>query len=80
MRRPMGKKALSLKPGDRVTRLLAGEIPMKMTVTAVDDRLIHCRDWTFLRETGCEVDEELGWDGKTVTGSFLVEEEVADEH
>lgn len=59
-----------IKPGDVVTRLIGGVMPMELTVTAVDERLIHCGPWTFDRETGAEVDEELGW-GPEGTGSYL---------
>lgn len=61
----------SVKVGDTVTRMLAGVVPMDLRVTAVDDRLIHCGDWTFDRSTGAEVDEDLGWDA-SVTGSMIV--------
>lgn len=65
------------KVGDIVTRLLGG-IPMKLKVTEVDDKFIYCgpKDvgWKFDRNTGAEVDEELGW-GNEGTGSYLVEEE-----
>jgi hypothetical protein len=29
--------------------------------------------WTFNKETGAEIDEDLGWDGKTITGSYIIE-------
>jgi hypothetical protein len=66
----------SVRAGDRVTRILGGA-PMVLCVTDVDERLIHCgprgSGWTFDRETGAEVDEELGWGPKFgVTGSYLV--------
>ena len=60
----------ALKVGDIVNRMLAGVVSSRIKVTAVDD-LIHCGPWTFHKETGCEVDLELGWDGVTQTGSFL---------
>lgn len=31
-----------VEPGDTVVRLIAGEIPMELLVTKVDDRLIYC--------------------------------------
>jgi hypothetical protein len=31
--------------------------------------------WKFRVENGAEVDESLGWDGTTTTGSFLVKKE-----
>lgn len=60
----------ALKVGDIVNRMLAGVVRVRIKVTAIDD-LIHCCPWTFHKETGCEVDSDLGWDGVTVTGSFL---------
>lgn len=60
-----------VKEGDTVTRMICGTMPMKLKVTKVDDKLIHCGDWTFDRVTGAEVDEDLGW-GPTATGSVLL--------
>jgi hypothetical protein len=60
-----------LKPGDVVTRWLAGVVPMRLTVTAIDDRFIHCGDWKFDRRNGAEVDEELGWSAEGSTGSYI---------
>lgn len=76
----------NVKVGDTVNRLLAGNTPMKLRVTAVDDTYIYCSPpgvtwdkedgWKFLRLNGVEVDEDLGWgvikDGAYYTGSFLV--------
>lgn len=66
-----------VKAGDKVTRLLAGSLPMELQVTSVDDTYIYCGPpgggWKFLRLTGMEVDEELGWDGITHTGSYISE-------
>ena len=61
-----------IKPGDQVTRLICGTMPMELKVTKVD-KLIHCGDWTFDRVTGGEVDEDLGW-GPGGTGSYLKHE------
>lgn len=69
-----------VKVGDVVTRLLAGEIPMKLTVTSVTETLIWCgpeedtpaQGWSFDRRTGAEVDDFLCWGpvyGRT--GSYL---------
>jgi hypothetical protein len=64
----------NVKVGDIVTRNLCG-IKMKMYVTAVDDKLITAgMGWTFSRETGAEIDPELGWDERE-TGSFLMQVE-----
>lgn len=71
-----------LKAGDKVTRMLAGTVPMRMKVLKIDDTLIHCgavnsgiSGWTFDRATGAEVDEDLHWGpAYGITGSFLVHE------
>lgn len=70
-----------IKPGDQVMRYLSSaEIPMRLTVTHVDDRFIYCAGldgWKFDRKTGAEVDEELGWGalnpetGVIETGSII---------
>jgi len=69
-------------PGMLVTRMLAGELPMDMTICAVTETEIGAWPmengnirpilYRFNRKTGGEVDLELGWDGVTITGSFLV--------
>jgi hypothetical protein len=69
----------NLRPGDSVTRLLGGEVTMKLKVTDVDEEFVHCGDWKFRRDNGVEVDEELGWgvqqpDGTWYSGSYLREE------
>jgi len=62
-----------MKVGDKVTRLLAESIPMKLTITAIDEEFIHCGGgWKFDKITGAEVDEFLGW-GNERTGSYLTE-------
>jgi hypothetical protein len=61
-----------VKPGDVVTRMLGGEIPMKLKVQTVTDTIIDC-GWTFDRKTGAEIDEDLGWGPPPkTTGSYLV--------
>lgn len=60
-----------IKVGDSVIRMLCGTIPMELTVTEVTDELVICGHWKFRKDTCCEVDEDLGWDGITVTGSIL---------
>lgn len=64
----------SLQVGDVVTRWLAGTIPCKIKISAIDD-LIHCGPWTFNPDNGCEIDEDLGWDGVIHTGSFIKKDE-----
>ena len=62
---------LTLKVGDTVDRYLSIiPKPMKLKVTEITDALIVCGDWTFSKETGGEVDEYLGWDGRS-TGSYI---------
>jgi hypothetical protein len=65
-----------VKVGERVTRMLAGRVPMEMMVSSVDEELIYCGAWTFNRDFGYEVDLDLGWgvevNGEIMTGSFLV--------
>jgi hypothetical protein len=66
-----------IKPGDVVTRMLAGAIPLTLKVTEVDDKLITCEaGWQFERESGVEYDPYLHWGSEWGhTGSFLVEKE-----
>ena len=68
----MPKPLKDLRPGDEVIReISASKIPMPLTVTEVTAERIICGPWEFHRETGGEIDEELGWDGVTGTGSIL---------
>jgi len=72
---PLSRPALgTIVPGDIVTRQMGHDGPtMQLRVSAVDDDLIHCGDWTFDLVYGVEVDHDLGWGpqyGKT--GSVLV--------
>ncbi len=62
----------NLKVGDVVTRMLGGTVPMKLTVSAITDRVITCADWQFDKATGAEIDEYLGWGPPPLmTGSYL---------
>lgn len=70
-----------IKKGDALIRLLSGVLPMKVVVGDVDDTFIYTgsedgkvhykEGWKFRRDNGAEVDEEIGWDGITQTGSYL---------
>ncbi len=71
----MRKKLSEITVGDKVVRMLAGIVPDEVKVTEADERFIHCGPWKFLRETGGEVDEDLGWDGRR-TGSYIVAADV----
>lgn len=61
-----------MQVGDIVTRMLAGTVPMELRVTEITDDKIVCGWWTFDKNTLGEIDEDLGWDGVTNTGSYLV--------
>ena len=67
-----GVDCRSVVVGDIVTRRLAGVVPMQLRVTSVDDTLLYCGPWTFDRDTGAEVDEDLGWGPTPGTGSMIV--------
>ena len=47
------------KKGDKVRRMLVGEIPSDLTITEVKDDLIICGSWQFDRDTGIEVDDDI---------------------
>ena len=64
-------KLALLEPGDMVIRLLGGKIEMELIVSEVTTHRILCGEWEFIRSTGGEIDEFLGWDGVTLTGSQL---------
>lgn len=66
----------NIKPGDVVTRMLAGTVEMPLRVTEVTDDLILCgpkgEGWAFDRDVGWEEDPDLGWGRKFKgTGSYL---------
>ena len=71
-----------LKVGDKVVRMLAGTLPMELVIIKVKGNLLYCDSepsiitdghyWTFDRESGAEVDDDLGWGPKYgITGSYL---------
>lgn len=75
-----------VKVGDVVSRSLGGGKPHDIIVGEIKDGIIYAGNymvgttkgegaWGFRVSNGAEVDEDLGWDGITVTGSFLVKEE-----
>ena len=69
------------KKGDTVHRLLAGVVPMDLTVDHISERLIHTKGgWTFDRATGIEEDPELGFGvAFGATGSWLTGYTPADQ-
>jgi hypothetical protein len=59
-----------VKKDDTVLRMLAGTIPMKLSVTDVtEDRIICGGGWEFDRQTGYEIDDDI-----PVLVSYLVKE------
>lgn len=76
-------KLEDVKVGDKLVRMLAGTIPVDVVVTIVREDVIYCGSadgfvsgteedgWKFNRSNGAEIDEDLGWDGITSTGSFI---------
>lgn len=68
---------INVKVGDRVYRVMGGVAApikppsMSLKVSAVTETEIVCGPWRFNRETGGEIDEELGWDGVRITGSII---------
>lgn len=48
----------AIKPGDVIERMLAFCIPMYLIVQSVTDEIIDC-GWTFNRDTGVEIDEDI---------------------
>ena len=78
----ISKEELSkIKVGYTLERALAGVSPMDVIVGKIDDKFIYCgsadgfisynEGWKFLKSNGHEIDDDLGWDGVTTTGSYL---------
>ena len=66
------KDFTQLQPGDTVVRMLAGTIPMTLTVSEMTPDRIICGEWEFDSHTGAEIDDFLGWGAPPLmTGSFL---------
>jgi hypothetical protein len=60
--------------GDTVVRLMGGATKMRLLVSEVDDKLIHCGEHTFEREHGCEYDPELHWQSQWgASGSSIID-------
>ena len=64
----------NIKVGDKVTRIMAGQLMMYLTVTEVTEKRIICGPWEFSRKTGLEIDEDLGWT-ENASGSYLLPKE-----
>ncbi len=63
---PLTKEELhNIKPGDVIERMLAFCIPDYLVVQSVSETIIDC-GWTFDRNTGLEIDEDI-----SVTVSYI---------
>ena len=51
---------------------------MRLKVTQLTADRIICGGWEFDRQSGAEIDEDLGWGSGGVTGSFLEPESGTD--
>lgn len=66
---------MDARKGDFVLRYF-GNIsitPMRLKVTDVTDTVIKCGPWEFDKETGLELDEDLGWDARH-SGAYIKKE------
>jgi len=71
---PLKKEVLhSIKEGDVIERMLAFLIPCYLIVQKVEGDIIDC-GWTFDRNTGLEVDEDLSTPASYIS-KILNEEE-----
>ena len=73
-----------VEPGDKLTRMVGGEISQPVIVGDMNDTHIWVgsfegiipatkeQGWKFRRDYGTEVDEDLGADGEKVTISYLI--------
>ena len=56
---PLTKEELhNIKPGDVIERMLGFSIPVYLIVQSVSETIIDC-GWTFDRNTGLEIDEDI---------------------
>ena len=63
-----------IKVGDKVTRMLAGTLPMVLEVTSIEGDVIYCGLWKFCAKTGAEIDEDMDFGPPPkFTGSYLSE-------
>jgi hypothetical protein len=64
--KPLTKEQLhQIKKGDVIERMLAFSIPVYLIVQDVTDKIIDC-GWTFDRDTGLEIDEDI-----STTASYI---------
>ena len=64
----------SIKEGDVIERVLAFCLPMFLNVQSVSDDIINC-GWTFDRNTGIEIDEDISTPVSYIS-RILTQEEV----
>lgn len=71
------------KVGDRVERFVGGSYGtvMSLLITALTEEepdeygltsFVRCGPWKFRKHNGAEVDSGLGWNGVTITGSYIL--------
>lgn len=65
-------KFLKIKTGDVVQRTtIDGRILKKLTITEIDNFCIYCGKFKFRIDNGAEINDDLGWNGVTHTGSYI---------
>ena len=65
---------MTLKVGDKVTRVFMGGLTMPLTVTDISCGIVRCSPWDFDLATGVEIDEDLQWGPQWGrSGSYLEE-------
>ena len=75
----MSKKLAEIAVGDFVLRWFGGiPKPLRLKVTQLTADRIICGAWEFERQSGAEIDEDLGWGPGGVTGSFIEPESGMD--
>lgn len=67
----MTRKSLpNRKVGEEVNRMIAGTIAMPLIITRITPEYIFCGPYMFDRNTGMEIDEELGYSSYK-SGSYI---------
>lgn len=66
----------NLEVGQIVARTIDGRQRRPLWIQKIEAGVVTVSDgsdtYTFRQETGGEISDELGWDGKIVAGAFLV--------
>lgn len=71
-----------MKVGDEAIRILSNTVNIPVVIGEITEDVIKVGSkdgiipweigWTFSKKTLMEIDEDLGWDGITKSGSYLV--------